>query len=314
MYNPTFTHPNHWAAILAGGDGTRLQLFTEALFGDSRPKQFCRLLSQHTLLASTRMRLVAHVSPQRTLTVVTRHHEPFYRDEVAGMPSSQLVEQPSNRGTGVAIVYALARISRRDPNAVVGLFPSDHHYEHESIFLRGLTGAYALAACDPHRIVLLGAKADRPETEYGWIARGESHGMTHVTRGHAVHAVARFHEKPDLTTAVALLQADALWNTFVMVGHVSAFVDLLARSAPLMRSTFEWLRRASDLEAERLEAEALYATLPAIDFSKDVLSQNSDRLSVLTLADAGWTDLGHASRIQAILGHGGDRQAGLAAS
>jgi mannose-1-phosphate guanylyltransferase len=314
MYNPTFTHPHHWAAILAGGDGTRLQLFTEALFGDRRPKQFCRLLSQHTLLTSTRMRLLGHVSPQRTLAVVTRHHEPFYRDEIAGMTSSQLVEQPSNRGTGVAIVYALSRISRSDLNAVVGLFPSDHHYEHEHNFLRAMTGAYALASCDPQRIVLLGAKADRPETEYGWIARGDSLGMAHVTRGHAVHAVARFHEKPDVAAAVELLRADALWNTFVMVGHVSAFVDLLARSAPLMRSAFEWLRRASDLEAERIEAEALYTTLPAIDFSKDVLSQNTDRLSVLTLADAGWTDLGHAARIQAILGHRGDRQVSRAAS
>jgi len=314
MYNPTFTQAHQWAAILAGGDGTRLQLFTEALFGDNRPKQFCRLLGQYTLLASTRMRLTANASPQRTLAVVTRHHEPFYREELAGMPAPLLIEQPSNRGTGVAIVYALARIARSDPHAVIGLFPSDHHYENETVFQRATAGAYALAACEPARIVLLGAKPDRPETEYGWIARGESLGMTHVTRGHAVHGVARFHEKPDLATATDLLRGDALWNTFVMVGHISAFVDLLGRSAPLMRSAFEWLRRAPDVEAERLEAEALYATLPSIDFSKDVLSQNPDRLSVLTLIDAGWTDLGHASRVQAILGSRGDRQVGLAAS
>src|SRR6186997_2500783 len=88
MYNQTFTPPNHWAVILAGGDGTRLQLFTEALFGDRRPKQFCRLLGQYTLLASTRMRLVANVAPQRTLAVVTRHHEPFYRDELSSRPAT----------------------------------------------------------------------------------------------------------------------------------------------------------------------------------------------------------------------------------
>src|SRR5262245_13803759 len=134
MYTPTFTQPNHWAAILAGGDGTRLQPLTEALFGDTRPKQFCRLLSQHTLLASTRMRLATNVSPQRTIAVVTRHHEPFYREETSGMPAALLIEQPGNRGTGVAIVYALARIARSDPQAVIGLFPSDHHYEHEAAF------------------------------------------------------------------------------------------------------------------------------------------------------------------------------------
>ncbi|HEX5215194.1 MAG TPA: sugar phosphate nucleotidyltransferase [Vicinamibacterales bacterium] len=314
MYNPTFTQPNHWAAILAGGDGTRLQRFTEALFGDNRPKQFCRLLGQHTLLASTRMRLAGTAAPQRTLAIVTRHHEPFYRDELAAMPATLLIEQPGNRGTAVAIIYALSRIARSDPRAVIGLFPSDHHYENESAFQRATAAAYALASCEPSRLVILGAKADRPETEYGWIARGPSLGMTHVTRGHSVHGVQRFHEKPDLAAATELLRADALWNTFVMVGHISAFVDLLARSAPVMRSAFEWLRRAPDHEAERREAEALYTTLPSIDFSKDVLSPNPGRLSVLTMVGAGWTDLGHASRIQAILGSRGDRQVGLAAS
>ena len=314
MYSPTFTAPNHWAAILAGGDGTRLQPFTEALFGERRPKQFCRLLSQHTLLGSTRLRLVRNVAPQRTLAVVTRHHAPYYQEELSAMTPSLLVEQPSNRGTAVAIVYALSRIARTDQSAIVGFFPSDHHYENEGLLQRAVAGAYALASCDPTRIVLLGAKADRPETEYGWIALGDPLGMAHVTRGHLLHAVAGFHEKPDLATATELHGRGALWNTFVMVGHLTAFVDLLARSAPLMRSTFEWLRRAAHVDAERLEAETLYATLPAIDFSREVLSEHPNRLSVLTLADAGWTDLGHASRIQAILGHRGDRQVGLAAS
>jgi mannose-1-phosphate guanylyltransferase len=36
--------------ILVGGDGTRLSALTRRLAGDERPKQFCRLIGDETLL------------------------------------------------------------------------------------------------------------------------------------------------------------------------------------------------------------------------------------------------------------------------
>jgi mannose-1-phosphate guanylyltransferase len=36
--------------ILAGGDGTRLSALTRPLSGDERPKPFCRLIGEETLL------------------------------------------------------------------------------------------------------------------------------------------------------------------------------------------------------------------------------------------------------------------------
>ena len=52
-----------WAAILAGGNGTRIQALTRALTGDDRPKQFCPLLNGQTLLAHTRQRVALNVLP-----------------------------------------------------------------------------------------------------------------------------------------------------------------------------------------------------------------------------------------------------------
>jgi len=45
------------AIILAGGDGTRLRSLTRRLAGDDRPKQFCHLLSDRSLLTETRRRV-----------------------------------------------------------------------------------------------------------------------------------------------------------------------------------------------------------------------------------------------------------------
>jgi mannose-1-phosphate guanylyltransferase len=57
--------------ILAGGDGTRLASLTRRLAGDGRPKQFCRLIGDDTLLEQTRRRARVLVGPERLLTVVT---------------------------------------------------------------------------------------------------------------------------------------------------------------------------------------------------------------------------------------------------
>ena len=77
--------------ILAGGDGTRLASLTRQLAGDGRPKQFCRLIGDDTLLEQTRRRARMLIDPERLLTVVTRHHEPLYRAALADAPPQSIV-------------------------------------------------------------------------------------------------------------------------------------------------------------------------------------------------------------------------------
>src|SRR5260370_40507968 len=92
-------HKHHWGVILSGGDGLRLRPLTRLLTGDDRPKQFCRLLGEKTLLAETRRRVARTVRPDRALFVLTRSHKPFYAAELAEVPLRRMVVQPSNRGT-----------------------------------------------------------------------------------------------------------------------------------------------------------------------------------------------------------------------
>ena len=106
---------NEWAVILAGGDGTRLKSLTRKIAGDERPKQFCSVLGKVTLLEETRARTALELARQRTLYVVNRTHEPYYGPILGNEPVSNLVVQPSNRGTAPAILYSLLRIAAVDP-------------------------------------------------------------------------------------------------------------------------------------------------------------------------------------------------------
>ncbi len=154
---------NNWATILAGGEGRRLRTLTRALSGDARPKQFCRLLGQRTLLDETRRRVYMNVEPARTVYVVTRDHEAFYRPELSDVRRWQLIEQPTNRGTTAAVIYTLVRLRALGAEGVVGLFPADHYYTDRLVLQRTVADAYTFADSHPDSVVLLGAEADRPD-------------------------------------------------------------------------------------------------------------------------------------------------------
>lgn len=51
--------------------------------GDDRPKQFCAVIGDQTLLQQTRSRVARMIIPDQTLLVLTRSHERFYGTEVA---------------------------------------------------------------------------------------------------------------------------------------------------------------------------------------------------------------------------------------
>ena len=193
-----------WAAVLAGGDGTRLRPFTKRLAGDDRPKQFCRILSQSTLLGETINRVAYTVQPASTVFVVARDHEPFYRKDLADVRASHIVAQPVSRGTTAAVALALTRIDHLAcPEPIVGFFPADHSYEDARPLRMALEQAYTMATGSPDRLVLVGARATGPDTDYGWIQPGEVIVKDRM-RGPKrlpIHQVRGFVEKPSSDVA-----------------------------------------------------------------------------------------------------------------
>jgi len=123
----TTSSTNRWAIILAGGDGTRLRSLTRTIAGDERPKQFCSILGEETLLEQTRRRAALTVPPAQVMFALTRSHEDFYDSLLADVSAQQLVVQPKNAGTAVAILYSLLRLSHLDPKSMVVILPSDHY-------------------------------------------------------------------------------------------------------------------------------------------------------------------------------------------
>jgi mannose-1-phosphate guanylyltransferase len=299
------SNPSNWAAILAGGDGRRLQVFTRLVAGDERPKQFCRLIGSRSLLAETTARVCQYVEPDRVLYVLNRQHDRYYRDELRDVRRTTLIEQPSNRGTSAAIAYTLCRMRGASAHAAIGFFPADHHFQNTTALRRTIAMAYGLAESHPDRLMLVGARSERAETEYGWIEPGPILEARRFGGAPSARSVVRFHETPSSDLAVQLFHRRCYWNTFILVGRRAAFEQLLAELLPDSWKQFEPIRQARSAAEEAEIAEALFATLPHSDFSRDVLSVRPERLAVVSLLDSGWTDLGQPGRVLELMSHGG---------
>ena len=289
---------HRWGVILAGGDGKRLLPLTRKITGDDRPKQFCALTGGKTLLDQTRQRVSSLIAERQTLIVLTGTHERFYATQLAGVPRSLLLVQPHNHGTAPAIAYSLMRLYERDPNGVVAFFPSDHHFENDEAFRANIEQAFARAETDAERVVLLGIAPEAPEESYGWIEPGAPLGPV---AGSRVFEVRRFWEKPPRKIASRLMRRGCLWNSFVMVGHICAFLGLIRQTLPALLASIRGIQDAA-IPVEDDEALLnLYASTPATNFSDEVLSVKPSALAVLRADGLGWSDLGEPRRVLSVI-------------
>lgn len=289
---------DRWAVILAGGDGTRLRPLTRAIAGDDRPKQFCPIIDNETLLAQTLRRVALAVPANQTLLSLTETHQDFYEPIVADLPKDNLVVQPTNLGTAPAILYSLSRLSVVDPRSTVAFFPSDHYFADTRTFMSHVDAAFRAVQAGPDLIVLLGIEADRPEVEYGWIEPAPSI-LAKLPK--AIRRVQRFWEKPSANVAKTFLEQGFLWNSFVMVGRVDAFLSMIKLAVPELFATFESIKPLLTTDQEAEAIRTLYSRIEPSNFSSDVLSMRARDLSVMPVKNVGWSDWGDPSRVLSTL-------------
>ena len=284
-----------WAIVLAGGDGTRLLPLTRKISGDERPKQFCRVIGNSTLLDETRRRVALGFSPQNTMFVLTEKHKNYFAEPLADVPNQNLVIQPKNVGTAPAILYSLMRLEKFNPAASVAFFPSDHYFSDNQIFMSHVQKAFETLEVQTESVILLGIEPENPDEEYGWI---EPFSPSSTNNPLNFARVRRFWEKPAPDLANKLLSRGCLWNSFVMVGRVSAFLKMMKNSTTELFIKFMEIRSKLNTAEETQAVRTLYKTLPPdSNFSKDVLTVMARDLAVIPVRGSKWSDLGNPDRV-----------------
>jgi len=216
--------------ILAGGSGTRFWPRSRR----ARAKQVLALDGERSMIQQTVERLKPLAKVEKTWIITNEFLAHEIADQLPGLPAGQLVQEPVARNTAPACGLAAFLIERQNPDAVLGVFPSDHVIADEPRFLKALQKGIALAAAGDN-IVVLGIEPTRAETGYGYIETGD------LTRDESALHVRRFTEKPNQNRAEEFVAAgNYYWNSGMFLWSArtlaNAVREHLPETAPLLES------------------------------------------------------------------------------
>ena len=275
-------HP-FWAVIPAGGSGTRLWPLSRA----ARPKFLLPLIGETSLIQQTADRVSRLTSPDQTLVVCGPGHAAAIARQLPDVSDTNIIVEPSPRGSGPAIVLAAALIAQRNPDAIMGSFAADHDVTDVDAFVTAV--ATAVAAAEQDWLVTIGLTPTRPETGYGYIERSDS---IVVDRGESrAFETARFVEKPPLAQAEAYLaQGSFLWNASMFIWKVSALLEAARELMPELAAAIQTIVNAWDTPEREDVMNAVWNALPDSTIDEGIM-ERSTKVAVVPAA-FGWSDVG----------------------
>lgn len=278
--------PQFYPVVLAGGRGTRFWPLSRRKMA----KQLLPLNGEQSMIQETMARLLP-VSNARNAWIISNGDlaENISR-QLRQVSKKQILAEPVGRNTAPAIGLAAFILLHRDPDAILGLFPSDHVITKERQFQRNLKLAIEIANAGEN-IVVMGVKPTRPETGYGYIETG-------AEAREGVLRVRRFVEKPDAERAQKYLDAgNFYWNSGMFVWSASTLAAALTEYLPETAQILADI--ASTYGTPKFEATFRRLYPKCIDKSVDygILEPRSEggeeAGNIYCIpADFGWNDLG----------------------
>jgi mannose-1-phosphate guanylyltransferase len=282
------------AVIMAGGAGVRLW----PLSRKRRPKQLLRLFSGKSLLRQSYERVAALFGPEQINVITNQSHLSMVEEELPELPSENLIGEPEGRDTAAAVGLSAAVLARRDPDAVIGMFTADHVITPQERFTRTVERAYEIAEQDAEALVTMGIRPNRPDTNYGYVKRGEQ-----ITD--RVFKVEKFTEKPTVAKAMKYLAAgDYYWNSGMFTWRAGTILGELKKQLPATHDAVTDVALSWGGQDAQSKLEAHYPGLMKISIDFAVM-EHARRVVVVEM-DCHWVDVGSWPAIESVIGADAD--------
>jgi mannose-1-phosphate guanylyltransferase len=277
-------NPHFYPVILAGGRGTRFW----PLSRKRRAKQLLALDGKQTMIQQTVSRLLPLAPGKRFWVITNDDLRLAIARQLPKLDKPQIIAEPVGRNTAPAIGLAAFLLMRKDPDAVLGMFPSDHVIADEKRCRETIARGVEVAAAGEN-IVVLGIRPTRPETGYGYIEAGDD-----VGNGQRVR---RFTEKPEAQRASEFVAAgNYYWNSGMFLWSARTLTNALREHLPKTAAVLEQIAGSFGTRKFESTFRKLYPKCENISIDYAVLEPRSakgERSDIFCLpADFGWNDLG----------------------
>ena len=282
------------AVIMAGGAGVRLW----PLSRQNRPKQVLRLFSGASLLRRSYERLAAMLEPQQIHVITNNSHLPMVSKELPELPAANLIGEPVGRDTANAVGLAAAVLAKRDSDALIGIFTADHVITPTDRFCTTVEQAFQAAEQHPDALVTMGIRPTRPDTNYGYIWRGER-----LAEG--VFKVRKFTEKPSVAKAKEYLASgEYYWNSGMFMWKATTILDQLEKHLPESHRAVCEIADVWETEQRQQKLESVYPKLMKISIDFAVM-ERADHVVVVEMG-CHWVDVGSWPAIELVINADGN--------
>jgi mannose-1-phosphate guanylyltransferase len=281
---------HYYSLILAGGRGTRFWPRSR----QCSAKQVLDVAGERSLIQATVERLAPVIPPRQMWILTNEYLRSTIIRQLPEVPQNQVLAEPLQRNTAPAIGLAAHILRSLDPDAVMGVFPSDHVVGKPGRYRAVLRAALKAAAAG--NLMVVGIQPRWPETGYGYIEfpRGTKPGSAQP------FPVRRFHEKPELANAKRYLAAgNFYWNSGMFFWRADVLLEQLRRHLPRTASVLASLPRfgSSRFPAALKRAFPLCENI-SIDYA---VLEKAAHVGGIAAGDFGWNDVGSWNAVYELL-------------
>ena len=278
-----------WAVIMAGGSGTRFWPESRKHFA----KQYLNLFGSKTLLEQTFHR-INKIVPASQILVFTSQEKAGYAAKLLDISRSQVIGEPVGRNTAPCAAWAAALILKKDPSAVLGIFPADHYIQDEKTFVKALRVAYDQADQEGMPVTL-GIKPECPHTGYGYLEMGKKKASA---QGIQVFHLERFCEKPGIAAAKKYCRSGKfLWNAGIFIWRADCLLEATRRYLPAVFKPIVKIA-AGEVPANRLKQ--IFQKVPSISIDYGLMEKLSGGILTIPVS-MGWNDAGSWAMLKNLL-------------
>lgn len=262
---------SHYIIILCGGTGPRLWPLSRV----DRPKQFLNIFSENSLIKETFLRAKRLVPSENIYLVTNSKYKNLIQQNLKGLAISEnILAEPQKKNTAMAILFAAAAISQKNPSATITSFPSDHFISQLVKFDKDIKKSFALA--QNKAIITFGIKPSSPSPSFGYIILNSQ------------NKVSRFIEKPTSLEASKLInKGNCYWNSGIYTFKLDTLLEEFRLYAKEYLPLYNKL--SENLNHPRI-IQKIYSLSPSLPI--DIAISEKSKKLLLIPASFNWNDIG----------------------
>lgn len=276
-----------YAAVLAGGSGTRLWPMSRA----GLPKQLIPFIDGKSLLQIAVDRLHGLVAPERQLICTGEKFRDVIAQAMPDFSDERIIGEPTGRDTLAAVGLTAAVAIASDPEAVIAIFTADHLIQPVELFQQRVEIGYRIAESVPNSLVTFGIEPTSPATGYGYVELGEA-----MEGFDDARQTVRFVEKPDAQTAEQYVQSGQYaWNSGMFVWRAATLLECIQQYKPDVHAGLMQISDAWGTDRQQAVLNNVFPTLEkiSIDFAVMEPASADPRVAVATVPmPVDWLDVG----------------------